>query len=214
MTALPSQPIRLHRHPLSGHSHRVELLLSLLGLPFERVDVDLARGAQREPAFLALNPFGEVPVIEDGSVVVADSNAILVYLAARYDVVGRWHPRDPAGAAAVQRWFAVAAGPLLQGPSMARVEVIFRRPRDPNRATITTRLFKVMESQLATRSWLAAPGPTLADLALYTYTAHAPEGGIGLEPYPALRAWLSRVEALPRFVGMQRSPIPEPLVGP
>jgi glutathione S-transferase len=214
VTALPSQPIRLYRHPLSGHAHRVELFLSLLGLPFERVEVDLARGAQREPRFLALNPLGEVPVIEDGGVVVADSLAILVYLAARYDAGGRWHPRDPAGAAAVQRWFAIAAGQLVQGPNMARMEAIFRLPRDPKRAAIAARVFHVMDAHLATRSWLTASGPTLADLALYTYTAHSPEGGIGLEPYPSIRAWLSRVEGLPGFVGMQRSPIAEPLVGP
>ena len=186
MNARPSQPIRLHRHPLWATRTASSSFSRCWGLPFERIDVDLARGAQRAPEFLALNPFGEVPVIEDGGLVVADSTAILVYLAARYDQEGRWHPREPAGAAAVQRWFAIAAGPLVQGPNLARVEALFRRPRDPNRAVIAARLFTVMDVQLALRPWLAhaAEGPTLADLALYTYTAHAPEGGIGLEALP------------------------------
>lgn len=84
------KPVRLYRHPLSGHSHRVELFLSLLGVPFELVEVDLTKGAHKEPAFLALNPLGQVPVLEDGDLVLADSNAILVYLALSYDRARRW----------------------------------------------------------------------------------------------------------------------------
>jgi glutathione S-transferase len=83
-------PIKVHRHPISGHCHRVELMLSLLGLPFERVEVDLLKGAQKQPAFLAKNALGQVPVIEDGAFLLADSNAILVYLATKYDSAGRW----------------------------------------------------------------------------------------------------------------------------
>lgn len=203
--------IRLHRVPLSGHAHRVELMLSLLGLPFETVEVDLAGGAHKTPAFLAMNPFGQVPVIEDGEATLADSNAILVYLATRYDTSGRWLPRDPLGAAAVQRWLSVAAGELLNGPGLARVEVLFKRPRDPQRHRLAARLFEVMEAHLAQQEWLAGTAPTIADIALYTYTAHAPEGGVSLQPYPRLRRWLARIEALPGFVGMRRSPDAPPL---
>src|SRR4051794_26459122 len=92
--APPVQPIRLYQHPVSGHAHRVELFLSLLGLPFEKINVDLFKGEQKAPAFVAKNPFGQVPVIEDGDVTLADSNAILVYLARRYDTSGRWLPDD------------------------------------------------------------------------------------------------------------------------
>ena len=70
------EPIRLYRFALSGHAHRAELLLSLLNLPVELIDVDLVGGAQRQPEFLAKNPFGTVPVIEDGELTLADSNAI------------------------------------------------------------------------------------------------------------------------------------------
>ena len=198
--------IRLYRFALSGHAHRAQLMLSLLGLPHETIDVDLLAGEQKTPAFLAKNAFGQVPVIEDGEVTVADSNAILVYLASRYDDSGRWLPRDPVRAAAVQRWLSVAAGPLLNGPGMARVEVVFKRPRDPQRHEAAARLFGVMEQHLAAQPFLAGDTPTIADLAMYTYTAHAPEGGVSLQPYPVLRAWLARIEALPGFVGMQRLP--------
>lgn len=128
----PSRPIRLHRMALSGHCHRVELLLSLLGLPYELVDVDSASRAHKSPEFLAKNAFGQVPVIEDGEVTLADSNAILVYLEARY-APGRWMPRDPVQASAVQRWLSVAAGQLTYGPHLARAINLFKRPGEPVR---------------------------------------------------------------------------------
>lgn len=98
-----SNPIKLYNFPKSGHAHRIELMLSLLNLPTELVFVDLAKGAHKQPDFLALNPFGQVPVIDDNGTVIADSNAILVYLAKKYDN-GTWLPEEPAAAARVQRW--------------------------------------------------------------------------------------------------------------
>lgn len=198
--------IRLYRFPLSGHAHRAELMLSLLGLPFTRIEVDLPHGEQRQPEFLAKNLLGQVPVIEDGELTVADSNAILVYLASRYDDTGRWLPRDPFGAAQVQRWLSVAAGPIAEGLARARADVVFGRPRERRPHEVAARLLPVMEQHLAGQAFFVGDHPTIADIALYTYTAHAPEGGISLEPYPQTRAWLARIEALPGFVGMQRSP--------
>jgi glutathione S-transferase len=204
----PPRPIRLHTHPLSGHSHRVELFLSLLRLPFERINVELTRAEHKGPAFLALNPFGQLPMIEDGDVVLADSNAILVYLALTHDATGQWLPRDAIGAARVQRWLSVAAGQLAGGPAAARVAVLFGRPVDQAPRDAAARLFALMEQHLATQTFFAAAHPTIADVALYTYTAHAPEGGVSLAPYPKLRQWLARIEALPRFVDLVRSAVP------
>jgi glutathione S-transferase len=205
MNATPARPIRLHRMALSGHCHRVELFLSLLGLPCELVDVDLAAGAHKTPEFLRKNPFGQVPVIEDGDVTLADSNAILVYLEGRY-APGQWLPREPLAAAQVQRWLTVAAGPLAFGAAAARVIQLFRRPDDPAMAVArANNLLNVMEQELAARPFLAGDTPTLADVAVYSYTARAPEGNVSLEPYPSVRAWLARVEALPRFVPIIRS---------
>jgi glutathione S-transferase len=201
-------PIRLYRYALSGHCHRVQLMLSLLQLPVELIDVDLAAGEHKTPAFLALNPFGQVPVIEDGNVTLADSNAILVYLASTYDEHRRWWPQAGLAQAAVQRWLSVAAGPLASGPAAARVAVLFQRPQNPQCVVTARQLFGVMDAHFSRQEWLAADYATLADVAMYSYTAHAPEGGISLEPWTQIRAWLERVEAWPGFVGMQRSPLP------
>lgn len=203
-------PIRLYRHPLSGHAHRVQLMLSLLGLPTELVEVDLFAGATRTPDYLARNPLGQVPVIEDGDFTLADSNAILVYLALQYDAEARrWLPAEPKAHARVMRWLGVAAGQLASGPAAARAAHLFQRPCPPQAPAVARQLLAVLESQLAARDWLAADHPTLADVAMYSYTAHAPEGGIALDGCPAVRAWLGRIEALPGFVGMRRSPVPE-----
>ena len=201
----PARPIRVHRMALSGHCHRVELFLSLLGLPFEQVDVNLAAGEHKQPEFLALNPFGQVPVIEDGELTLADSNAILVYLEGRY-APGRWLPRDPLGAAQVQRWLSVAAGQLAFGPAAARVIELFRKPEDCTPyVTRGHQLLRVMEQELTARDWLAGPRPTLADIANYSYVTSAPEGRVSLDEYPGVRAWLARIEALPGFVPMPQS---------
>ena len=203
----PARPIRLHRMALSGHAHRVQLFLSLLGLPYEVVEVDLRAGAHKRPEFLRMNCFGQVPVIEDGDVTLGDSNAILVYLEGRY-APGQWLPRDPVGAAQVQRWLSVAAGQLAFGAAAARVIVLFQRADDPSAAIARANaLLQVMDSELAGRPFLAGKEPTLADIANYTYTAHAPEGNVSLDPYPNVRAWLARIEALPGFVPMMKSPV-------
>jgi glutathione S-transferase len=206
--ATPRDPIRLYRFKLSGHSHRVELFLSILRLPVDAIEVDLAAGAQKSPGFLAKNPFGQVPVIEDGDLVLADSNAILTYLALRYDPGRSWYPSEPAAASRVQRWLSVAAGELASGPAAARIATLFKVPLDHERARgIANRLFEVVDRELAGRSFLAGEHPTIADIALYSYTAHAPEGGVPLDAYPQLSAWLRRVEALSGFLPMQGTPI-------
>jgi glutathione S-transferase len=203
----PARPITLYRYALSGHCHRVELFLRLLDLPFQTVDVDLARGEHKRPEFVALNAFGQVPVIDDDGTLIADSNAILTYLALRY-AGEEWLPRDALGAARVQRWLSVAAGPLAFGPATARVIQLFKQPQDPADAIARAhRLFGVMEQTFAAEGtpFITGAAPTIADLALYTYTAHAPEGNVSLADYPLVRAWLSRIEALPRFVAMPAS---------
>ena len=200
--------MKLYNLALSGHAHRAQLMLSLLHVPVELVDVNLASAEHKSPAFLARNAFGQLPVLEIDGTVLADSNAILVYLAATRDPQRQWWPEDARTQAEVQRWLSVAAGPLASGPAAARLVHVFKRPPNPAAIATAESLFGVMEAHLARQPWLAADHATLADIALYTYTAHAPEGGIALDRWPHIQAWLARIEALPGFVGMQRSALP------
>ncbi len=143
-----------------------------------------------------------MPVIQDGAITLADSNAILVYLARKY-TDGQWLPGDPVEAAEVERWLTVSSGLLEFGAAAARLVKIFNASYDLNEVhSRAARLFTVMEQVLEQSRFLVGNQPTLADIANYSYIAHAPEGDISLEPYPHLRAWLSRIEALPGFVPM------------
>ncbi len=197
----------LHRFPLSGHAHRAELFLSLLGLDATLVDVDLRAGAHKRPDFLALNRFGQVPVLQDGDDVIADSNAILVYLARRYGGE-QWLPNDPLQAANVERWLSVAAGQIASGPARARLITVFgARYSAEDTIAQAHALLQVVEDELRGRAWLVGTHPTIADVAAYTYIAHAPEGNVSLEAYPSIRAWLARIEALPGFVPMVSTPV-------
>lgn len=199
--------ITLYRHPLSGHAHRVELMLSLLKLDYNLVDVDLMKGAHKTPEFIAKNPFGQVPVLEDGDVTLWDSNAILIYLARTYGN-DSWLPVDPVAEARVTPWLAIAAGKIAFGPAAARLVNVFGAGLDhENAIAIAIALFDVMEQELAKHDFLAGTTPTIADVAAYSYIAHAPEGDVSLDDYPAMRAWLARIEALDGFVPMQATAV-------
>ncbi|MGI9502941.1 MAG: glutathione S-transferase family protein [Geminicoccaceae bacterium] len=196
-----SNSIRIHSFPLSGHAHRVRLFASLAGIAHEVIDVDLAKGAHKQQPFLALNPAGQVPVIEDGDDVISDSNAILVYLARKY--APSYIPADPKGEAEVQKFLTLAAGELAFGPAAARLITVFKAPLDADfcKATAAKVLGK-LEAHMAGRDFLVGDKPTIADIAIYSYSAHAPEGNVSLEPYPNVRRLLANIEALDGFVPM------------
>lgn len=200
-------PIKLYRNPKSGHCHRVELMLSFLNLPYETIDLDMANGAHKAPEFLRISPFGLVPAIDDSGFTLADSNAILVYLVQKYAQDSDWLPSDPKDAAEVQRWLSVAADNIYSGPCAARLVKVFGVELDHDAAVNKAHeLFKVMDAHLAKVDWLATRKITIADVAGYSYIAHAPEGAVSLDPYPNIQAWLQRVEEHPGFVPMATSP--------
>jgi glutathione S-transferase len=196
--------LAIYRTPLSGHSHRVEAFVVMLGLPYTFIDTPAA--ARRTPEFRARNPLGQIPVLKDGELVLADSDAILVYLARRYGA--EWLPTEAVAAAQVQRWLSIAAGELKYGPAAARIACVWGAGDPAGPQAIARSLFQYMDAHLTGRAYLATDRPTIADLACYAYTAHAPEGGVSLDPYPAIRAWIARVEALPNFKPMPRSARP------
>lgn len=193
--------ITLYDFPLSGHAHRIRLMLSLLNLEYERVEVDLRSGEQKKPEFLALNPFGVVPVLVDADVVLRESTAILTYLAHRYGPA--WLPSDPAELAEVQTWLATANKDIVMGPGAARLVTVFGADLD-HEALIekSHSLLAIIDAHLAGRDWLAVNQATVADVAAYSYIAHAPEGHVALTAYSNIRRWLHNVEQLPGFVAM------------
>jgi glutathione S-transferase len=195
---------QLHGHELSGNSYKVRLLLELLGLDYEWVRVDLMAGEHKGEAFLALNPFGQVPVFREGALTLADAQAILFFLAARQGD-GVWLPSDPLEQARVVRWLSTAAGEVRQGPESARLHHLFGVKAIPlDRASEKAAfILSQLERHLSDRQWLELERPTIADIAVFPYVALAGDGGIDLAPYPQVRAWIGRIQALPGYVPMQ-----------
>jgi glutathione S-transferase len=199
--------MKLYHHPLSGHSHRAHLFLSLLGIQHELVLVDLAKGAHKAADFLKLNPFGQVPVLDDDGTIVTDSVAILVYLAKKLRR-SDWLPEEPLAAAKVQKWLSVAAGEIAYGPAAARLITVFGAGFRPEEVlTRAHNVLKLIDAELAQHDFVAANTPTVADVALYSYIASAPEGNVDLSAYAHVLSWLARIEALPGFVAFQKTPV-------
>lgn len=195
--------IKLYGHELSGNSYKAQLLLSLLGLEYEWLKVDLMAGAHKQPDFLALNPFGQVPVLIDGEMVLADAQAILVYLARQYGNES-WLPLDAEPMSRVIRWLSTTAGEIRQGPESARLYHLFKATSiNPDRANQKAEfILTQLNHHLANREWLELGHPTIADVAVFPYVALAPDGRIDLTAYPHVLAWIDRVKHLPGFVGM------------
>ncbi len=199
--------IKLYRVPLSGHAHRAQVFISLLGLEAELINVDLANGEHKRADYLEKNIFSQVPVIEDGDVTLADSNAILVYLANKYDADKTWYPQDLALMSEIQRFLSIASGQIAYGPCAARLVTVFgAQINHQNAIDISHQILAKLDQHLTGKNWLVGDHPTIADVANYTYIAHAPEGGVSLDVYPNIRAWLKRFEALPGFIPMQSTP--------
>lgn len=200
--------ITLYRHALSGHAHRAQLMASLLGLNVELVDVDLANGAHKKADFLNKNLFGQVPVIEDAGQLISDSNAILLYLAQKYDSELQWYPRDLVVRSEIQRWLSVAAGQVANGPAAARLVNVFGAELDHDNAKrIAGNLFAILDTHLQEREWLVGNRATVADIANFSYIEHAPEGDVSLTGYPNIKKWLENVKSLPGFVPMQATKV-------
>lgn len=196
-----SKAIRIHSFPLSGHAHRVELFASIADIAHEVINVDLAGGENKQPEFLALNPTGQVPLIEDGDIVISDANAILVYLARKY--APSFLPQDPVLEAEIQKFLTLTAGEIAFGPAAARLITVFNAPLDVELThLIAARVLAKLENHMVDRDFLVDNKPSIADVAIYSYVAHAPEGDVSLAPYPNVRKLLDNIEDLKGFVPM------------
>ncbi len=196
--------IQLYSTALSGHGHRVELLLNMLDLPYQFIAAPPEVRVTDD--FFQLNQLRQIPVLIDGELVLSDSNAIMVYLVKKYAPNSHWLPEDPIGAAEVQRWLSIAAGEVKFGAAIARAIKLFNGAGHLDYAqSIAKRLLDFMQAHLYGRKWLATEHVTIADLACYSYIAHAPEGGISLDAYPAVLEWIKQVESLTGFSEMVKS---------
>ncbi|MET0026695.1 MAG: glutathione S-transferase family protein [Candidatus Thiodiazotropha sp.] len=194
--------LTLYDMALSGNCYKVRLLLSMLGLEYTRVPINTREGETLTDEFKRINPRGQIPVLVDDGEVIWDSMAILVYLAEKYGDAS-WLPKDPLSQARVMQWLAVSENELLYGLARARITVILNKPFDLDQCHRDALSgVEAMERRLTAQDWLALDHPTLADVACYPYTSLAEEGRFSLQPYPAIREWLKRFEALTGWKAM------------
>jgi glutathione S-transferase len=194
--------MKLYSLELSGNSYKVRLFAALAGISLEIVDVDFMNGEHKRSPLIDLNPWGEIPILQDGDVVLRDSQAILVYLASRY-AKESWLPKDPHNLALVTQWLSTAANEIQNGPCAARLVDKFGSPLDKDVALKRAdRILPLLDGHLAFNEWLACGHPTIADCAVFPYVALSHEGGVSLEPYANIQAWIKRVKGLPNFKPM------------
>jgi len=193
--------MKLYQQSLSSASLKVRALIHELGLNCEMISVDMSKGAHKAPDFLAMNPNGKIPVLEDNGFVVWESNAILCYLAALKPESGLM-PTDPKGQALVQQWLQWQATTL--GPSTTEVmmQTVYARlmGRQKDEAKLAAGLEKVrrdlatLETALASKEYLCGK-LTIADFSLVSSLQPRVPMGFDLEAFPKVKAWVGRLES-------------------
>jgi len=196
--------IRLYDYLISGNGYKVRLLLTQLGIPFERVELNITKGETRTPEFLSKFPNGRIPAVElpDGKLLF-ESNAIISYFAEGTPFM----PTDRFQRARVLQWLFFEQ--YSHEPYIASVRYLVMHPdvKDPRRSIVDSLMrprgydaLGVMEGHLKSREWFVGERYSVADIALYAYTHVADDGGFDLVGYPAIRAWLERVKSQPRHI--------------
>ncbi|WP_223508446.1 MULTISPECIES: glutathione S-transferase family protein [unclassified Pseudomonas] len=202
--------ITLYDYELSGNCYKLRLFMNMLGLDYQKVGIEFFPGKEhKSDDFLALNPLGQLPVLDDDGFVLRDAQAILSYLAARYDASGQWYPTGNAQSLGeVNMWLAFADG-ITGTASAARLHDLLRYELDADKARAGAHLlFRVLDEQLwfseqEKSGWICrGDHPTIADIACFPYVMLSDEGGISLIDYPALRRWTDRIKRLPGFIVM------------
>lgn len=201
--------LKLYSTQSSGNSYKVRLLLAKLHQPFDLVEVNIFAGEHRTPEFMAMNPEGRVPLLDVHGRLLAESNAILFYLAEGT----RFLPVDPFDRAETLRWMFFEQNSHEPGLAAARFWLTQVRGGRELRTHDVDRwmeegyaALKIMERHLADHDFFAAGRLTVADLALYAHTHVAEEGDFSLASFPRVRAWLGRVAADPGHVDMAWRP--------
>jgi glutathione S-transferase len=208
----PAPRITLYDFEISAGCYKIRLLLSLLKLDYERATVNFYPGFEhRKPAFLKINPLGQLPVIRDGDLVLRDAQAILTYLARKYDPAARWLPSQPVAFAEVMMWLFFTAS-ALAAATAARLHALLDFPADEAAVRRAARkAFRIMDDAMTARqhdgaAWFVADRATLADVALFPAIALSRDFGVEHDEYPALRRWMRRVRGLDGFIAMPGIP--------
>ena len=189
--------MKLYMTPSSGNAYKVRLLLEMLKVPYEKALLDWAGKEHKQPAYLKINPRGQVPALEDDGRVFWDSSACLAYVARKHGGE-QWLPTDPASMAEVMQWLALGNNEIHYGLQWARgVKTNIRGGNYDEYKEYGERGLQVLEERLKANQWLALGRPTIADLACYPYVSVSHEGGFDLSKYPSVQAWVKRIEALP-----------------
>lgn len=192
--------IKLYNDPLSGNGYKVRLMLSMLSVPYETVAIDLDAGQHRSEEFLKINPRGQVPVLTDENRVLPDSHAILAYLAFSYAKDGQ-RPRDPAAIAEIVQWLCYSANEIANGPASARGICLGFASGDLEAAQKRAKAALIhIDAKLKGKEWLVGNHWTIADIACFPYLESAGDGGVDLNAYPAICAWIERIKRLPGYV--------------
>lgn len=202
LTDIGVTAMELYDLELSGNCYKVRLFLALIEQPYTLRPVDFLNGEHKNAESTERNRFGEIPVLIDGDLILRDSQAILMYLARKFDRMD-WFPNDLVDEAKVVQWLMVAESEIARGPNDARLHDKFGYQLDVDLARgKSKRILTILNEHLSNRNWLALDRPTIADVACFPYIALSHEGGISLEPYPALQSWINRIKELPNFVSM------------
>jgi glutathione S-transferase len=201
--------LRVHSTMQSINGYKVRLMLTLLRQPFELVDIDMYGGEHKREPFLSLNPFGQMPAIEDGAFSIGDSHACLVYIARKFDRENRWLPVDAEGEARVAEWLSKSANEVHQGPWMKRAKI--RRPEAIliSNEEIDARCDKIlalMNDRLAHREWLALEWPSIADISCFGPISMLEVSGYDTGKWSNVAAWLERIRALPGSIDIDGKP--------
>ncbi len=194
--------MKLYDLELSGNCYKVRLFAAIAQIPIEIVPVDFMAGEHKQAPLLKMNPLGELPVLVDGDLTLRDSQAMLVYLALKYGGEA-WLPKEPMHMALIMQWLSTAANEVQHGPADARLIDKFGYPLDKEFALKkSAAILPIIDKHLSHRQWLEMERPTIADMAVFPYVALAPEGGVSLQPFANIEAWIKRMKALPNFLAM------------
>jgi glutathione S-transferase len=198
--------IKLYDFELSGSCYKIRMLMNILDIKYESIPVDFINKEHKNAHYTALNAFGELPILDADGLILRDAQAIMVYLAKKYDSAGQWYPDDAESMGRINQWLATGGGEVMNSAA-ARLVKILNYPLDIDKLQEGAhRAFKIMDAHLATREFLELGHPTIGDLACFPYTAMAGEGGIDLSVYPHILKWIERMKKIPGFIPMPGIP--------